>query len=181
MLIHSCCGPCSSSVLERLIEDYDVDLIYYNPNIHPKEEYEKRKSEQIRLLSEAYPNVKFIDCDYDDKVFFDAVKGYEHDKEGGNRCAICFDIRLNYVARKAKDMGYDIFATTLSVSPYKNAKLINEIGKQKEKEFGIEYLESDFKKKNGYARSIDLSKKYNLYRQHYCGCKFSFQQAIKKD
>lgn len=173
MLLHSCCGPCSSAVLERLINDYDVTIIYYNPNIYPAEEYEKRKAEQIRLIKLAYPNVKMIDCDYNQSDYFNYVCGLENEKEGGARCTKCFELRLGYTAKKAKELGFDCFTTTLSVSPYKNSKLLNEIGKRLENEIGIKYIEADFKKKNGYLRSIELSKKYNLYRQHYCGCKFS--------
>lgn len=173
MLLHSCCGPCSSSVLERLICDYDVTVVYYNPNIYPQEEYEKRKAEQIKLLNLAYPNVKFLDCDYNQKEYFDFVCGLENEKEGGARCTKCFELRLSFTAKKAKELDFDCFTTTLSVSPYKNSKLLNEIGNKLSSQIGIEYIEADFKKKNGYLRSIELSKKYNIYRQHYCGCKFS--------
>lgn len=178
MLLHSCCGPCSSAVLERLVNDYDVTVLYYNPNIHPEAEYQKRKSEQIRLIKEAYPQVKFLDCDYDAQEFFCCVKGLEKEKENGARCPKCFRLRMEYTAKRAKELGFDIFTTTLSVSPYKNSKILNSIGFALQNEIGIDYLESDFKKKNGYLRSIELSKKYNLYRQHYCGCKFSYQQMI---
>ena len=177
LLLHSCCGPCSSSVLERLLKEYEIDLIYYNPNIQPREEYEKRKAEQIRLINEAYSNVKVIDCDYDTEKFCELIKGYEKEKEGGARCSICFRMRLEYVARVAKEKGYDIFATTLSVSPHKNAKLLNEIGEGLSRDIGIEYLVSDFKKQNGYLRSIELAKEYELYRQKYCGCIYSFYEA----
>ena len=179
LLLHSCCAPCSSAVLERLINEgkWDITVLYYNPNIHPKEEYEKRKSEQIRLISSYYPNVKFLDCDYCSNEFFTAVKGYEKEKEGGDRCQICFKLRLSYTAKQAKKHGFDIFGTTLSVSPYKNAKLLNEIGIEIQKEMGVEYLVSDFKKQNGYLRSIQLSKQYDLYRQKYCGCVFSNNQG----
>ena len=174
--MHSCCAPCSSSVLERLVNDFEIGLIYYNPNIHPFEEYVKRKNEQIRLINEKYPKIKIIDCDYDVEVFIDAVRGYERDKEGGERCEICFRLRMEYVAKKAKLLNYDIFATTLSVSPHKNAKLINEIGLELGLKYDIEYLISDFKKQNGYLRSIQISKELGLYRQNYCGCKYSFQE-----
>ena len=181
LLLHSCCAPCSSSVLERLVQNFEIALIYYNPNIHPKAEYEKRKKEQIRLINEKYPNVQIIDADYDVENFIDAVKGYEKEKEGGARCEICFRIRLNYVANKAKELNYDIFTTTLSVSPHKNAKLINEIGVELSRVYGVEYLISDFKKQNGYLRSIQISKEMGLYRQNYCGCKYSYQQSHIKN
>lgn len=173
MLLHSCCGPCSSAVLERLINDYDVTVIYYNPNIYPKQEYLKRKSEQIRLIETAYPTVQLLDCDYDASEFDNLVCGLENEKEGGSRCTKCFELRLGFTAKKGEELNFDCFTTTLSVSPYKNAKLLNEIGKTLSKNVGIEYIEADFKKQNGYLRSIQLSKEYNLYRQHYCGCKYS--------
>ena len=177
MLLHSCCGPCSSAVLERLVGEYDVTVLYYNPNIQPQEEYQKRKAEQLRLIKEAYPQVKVLDCDYDAQSFTDSIKGLEKEKEGGARCTVCFTLRLNECAKRAKQGGFDIFATTLSVSPYKNAELINKIGLEKSSEYDIEYLVSDFKKKNGYLRSLQLAKKYNLYRQNYCGCMYSYYEA----
>lgn len=173
MLLHSCCGPCSSAVLERLVNEYDVTVLYYNPNIYPQKEYEKRKGEQIKLINLAYPNVKMLDCDYNPKEYYDFVKGLEGEKEGGARCVKCFELRLGYTARKCKELGFDCFTTTLSVSPYKNSKILNEIGNKLSNEIGAEYIEADFKKQNGYLRSIELSKKYGLYRQHYCGCEFS--------
>ncbi len=177
MLLHSCCGPCSSAVLERLVNDFDVTVLYYNPNIQPEEEYIKRKNEQLRLIKEVYPQVKVLDCDYLGEDFISKVKGLEKEKEGGARCKVCFTLRLEFCAQKTKENGFDIFATTLSVSPYKNAKLINEIGLELSQKYGINYLVSDFKKKNGYLRSLELAKKYNLYRQNYCGCIYSFYEA----
>lgn len=179
LLLHSCCGPCSSSVLERLVPEYDVTLVYYNPNIYPMQEYEKRKAEQIRLLSQVYPQVKYLDCDYDYLKFLECVKGFECQKEGGSRCEKCFSLRLDYVAKKCAELGFDRFGTTLSVSPYKNAKLLNEIGIALAEKYAVGYLVADFKKQNGYLRSIELSKKYELYRQHYCGCEFSLKQALE--
>lgn len=176
LLLHSCCGPCSSSVLERLIKDYEVTILYYNPNIYPEEEYFKRYKEQLRLLSEAYPQVNLLECNYNQEDYESKVKGFEKEKEGGSRCKICFRLRMEYTAKKAKELNFDIFTTTLSVSPYKNAELLNEIGKELSALYGIEYLESNFKKQNGYLRSIELSKKYNLYRQHYCGCRYSLHE-----
>lgn len=173
LLLHSCCGPCSTAVIERLQDEYDITIFYYNPNIYPEKEYLYRKSEQIRYLSLINSNIKVIDCDYDYEKFLNAVKGFEKEKEGGSRCLKCFYLRLEETAKYAKENNYDIFTTTLSVSPYKNAKLLNEIGNELQQKYDIEYLVSDFKKKDGYLRSIQLSKQYEIYRQHYCGCEFS--------
>ena len=177
MLLHSCCGPCSSAVLERLIPDYEVTVLYYNPNIQPEQEYQKRKAEQLRLIKEAYSQVSVLDCDYDAQTFIECIKGLEKEKEGGARCKVCFTLRLEKCARMAKENGFDIFATTLSVSPYKNAELINQIGQELSNKYDIAYLVSDFKKKNGYLRSLELAKQYNLYRQNYCGCMYSYYEA----
>ena len=176
MLLHTCCAPCSTTTIERLSKNYDLTVLYYNPNIYPEEEYIKRKNEQIRyikILNNRGLDIKMLDCDYIQKEFFDAVKGLEQEPEGGKRCAVCFALRLDFVAKKAKKLGFDIFATSLTISPHKNAKLINEIGNNISKKYGIKYLESDFKKQDGYKRSIELSKEYSIYRQNYCGCKFS--------
>lgn len=176
MLLHSCCGPCSSAVIMTLKDDYDITIFYYNPNIYPKEEYLHRKSEQIKLiekLNSEGENIKFLDCEYDPENYEKYVCGLENEKEGGARCTKCFELRLEKTAKTAKQNGFDIFATTLTVSPHKNAPLINEIGERISKEVEVEYLVSDFKKKDGYKKSIELSKKYDLYRQKYCGCKFS--------
>lgn len=176
MLLHTCCAPCSTAVIERLSNDYELTVLYYNPNIYPTEEYTKRKSEQIRyieILKSKGLTINFIDCDYDQNEFFDCVKGLESEPEGGKRCSVCFALRLDYTAQVAKEKGFDIFTTSLSVSPHKNAQILNEIGLSLSKKYGIEYLVSDFKKKDGYKRSIDLSKENNIYRQNYCGCKFS--------
>ena len=166
LLLHSCCGPCSSSVIERLRDYFDITVIYYNPNIEPKEEYEKRKSEQLRLLNEL--GIKFMDIDYLNKI-----KGYENEPENGLRCPLCFELRLDKTASKAKENNFDFFGTTLTVSPHKNSKIINEIGLKLEERYGVKFLLSDFKKEDGYKRSIELSKKYDLYRQDYCGCLYS--------
>ncbi len=170
LLLHSCCGPCSSYVLEYLSDYFDITLLFYNPNIHPAEEYEKRLLTQKRLLERAkYKNpVTFLAGEYDPQRFFDAVKGLEGCKEGGARCEKCFELRLSKAAEIAKKGRFDYFATTLTVSPHKNAVLINEIGRRYQN-----YLPSDFKKREGYKRSIILSKEYELYRQDYCGCIFS--------
>jgi len=173
MLLHSCCGPCSTSVIETLKEEYDITIFYYNPNIYPENEYLLRKSEQKRYLSLIGSDIQVVDCDYDYNKFLDVVKGFEKEKEGGSRCEKCFYLRLDETAKYAKENNYDIFTTTLSVSPYKNAKLLNQIGLELQEKYHIEYLISDFKKKNGYLRSIQISKQFDIYRQHYCGCEFS--------
>ena len=173
VLLHSCCAPCSSHCLSVLAPLAKVTVLYFNPNIFPAEEYEKRKSEQMRFIKEAYPQVKVCDCDYDHTLFLAAVKGLEGEKEGGARCTECFRLRLTAAAQAAKTLGCDMFATTLTVSPHKNAPLINEIGREIQAREGVEFLPSDFKKKEGYKHSILLSRRYSLYRQNYCGCEFS--------
>ncbi len=173
LLLHSCCGPCSTTVITMLKEYFDITVFYYNPNIEPREEYEKRKSEQIRLIKELGSEfVKFLESDYANEEFRSVTKGLEEEKEGGARCSVCFKLRLEKTALKAKELDYEYFGTTLTVSPYKNSYIINEIGAMLEKNFGVKYLYSDFKKNDGYKKSIELSKKYNLYRQNYCGCLF---------
>lgn len=176
ILLHTCCAPCSTTVIERLADEYDITIVYYNPNIYPQEEYIKRKNEQIRyiqILNSNGKDIKYIDCDYNQQSFFDAVVGLEDQPEGGQRCSVCFALRLDFVAKMAKENGFDIFATSLTVSPHKNAQVINQIGQSLANKYEIEYLTSDFKKKDGYKRSIILSKENNIYRQNYCGCKFS--------
>lgn len=172
LLLHSCCAPCSSYVIEYLQKYFNITILYYNPNIYPKEEYEKRKNEQIRLINN-FDNINFLDCDYDNDIYNKKIIGLENEPERGKRCNICFKLRLEKTALIAKKMNFEYFGTTLTVSPYKNAGLINEIGITLEKEYNIKWLYSDFKKQNGYKRSIELSKKYNLYRQDYCGCIYS--------
>ncbi len=175
LLIHSCCAPCSSYVLEYLSEYFAITVLYYNPNIFPAEEYEYRISEQKRLIeSMNFKNpVKFISTDYTPDDFYSVVRGMENEPEGGIRCTECFKVRLSYVANIAKTNHFDYFTTTLSISPLKNSALLNELGCKIGEEYGIKYLESDFKKKNGYRRSVELSKEYELYRQDYCGCVYS--------
>lgn len=174
MLLHSCCGPCSTSVIDRLKDDYDLTIFYYNPNVYPQEEYIKRLSEQKKYISLTNPQIKVIDGEYDDaQIFLDSFKGFEEVKEGGSRCKICINLRLKKTAEYASKNGFDIFASTLSVSPHKNAQMINELGLELSKQNNIEYLVSDFKKQDGYLNSIKLSKQYDLYRQKYCGCKYS--------
>lgn len=175
LLIHSCCAPCSSYVLEYLSDYFDITVLYYNPNIFPKEEYEYRISEQKKLIEKLpvkHP-ISFIGTEYTPSDFHDNIKGLEKEPEGGKRCEECFKIRLSYTARLAKEKKFDYFVTTLSISPLKNSKLLNTIGKEIEEEYGVKYLLSDFKKKNGYKRSVELSKIYELYRQDYCGCVYS--------
>lgn len=173
LLLHSCCAPCSTAVIERLKDDFDITIFYYNPNIQPREEYEKRLSEQKRLLG--ILKIPFIEGEYEEIAFEKISCGLENVKEGGARCYKCFEMRLGKTFEVAKEKGFDMFATTLSVSPMKNAKWINEIGQRLETD-NLLFLESDFKKKDGYKRSIELSKQFNLYRQHYCGCLFSLQK-----
>lgn len=176
LLLHSCCAPCSSSVLTRIKEFFDVTVVYYNPNIYPKEEYIKRKEEQIKILN--ILNIKFLDCDYNENEFLCGVKGLENEKEGGARCNKCFLIRLEKTARLALENNFEYFGTTLTVSPHKNAQIINTIGENLQNKLNIKYLFSDFKKENGYLNSINLSKEYNLYRQNYCGCRYSKGDAL---
>lgn len=171
VLLHSCCGPCSTACIERLREYADITVIYYNPNIEPKEEYEHRKSEQMRLLSEI--DVPYIDADYNNDVFRRITFPLKDEREGGKRCSVCFGIRLKYTARKAKENNFDYFATTLTVSPHKNSQVINKIGIKVGEVMGVNYLPADFKKKEGYKRSIELAKEFDLYRQDYCGCLYS--------
>ena len=172
LLLHSCCAPCSSHCLSELAPQIGVTVLYYNPNLDCAEEYEKRKREQIRFLRET-GLADFLDCDYAPEDYISAVRGLEGEKEGGARCAVCFRLRLERTAREAKARGFDYFATTLTVSPLKNAKLINEIGFAVAEEVGVPYLPSDFKKRGGYLHSVRLSEEYGLYRQDYCGCAFS--------
>ena len=175
LLLHSCCGPCSSYVITYLTKFFDITILYYNPNIFPYNEYLKRKEEQIRLIKEmkTVNKVDIIDCDYDNDLYENSIKGLENEPERGSRCSICFRLRLEKTAGIADELKYDYFGTTLTVSPYKNSTLINEIGLDLENKYNINFLISDFKKKEGYKRSIELSKKFNLYRQDFCGCKYS--------
>lgn len=182
LLLHSCCAPCSSYVLEYLSDYFSITVLYYNPNITNDDEYNYRFKEEKRLISQMktrYP-VNILDADYNPECFIESVKDLKDEPEGGKRCAVCFKMRLLYTAKVAKENGFDYFATTLTISPLKNAKLINEIGKEAETQTGIKYLCSDFKKKNGYKRSIELSKEYSLYRQNYCGCVYSKIESEKR-
>lgn len=178
LLLHSCCGPCSSYVLEYLTQYFDITVFYYNPCIAPSEEYEHRKAVQKSLISKMNKegrNISFMECDYDHDSFLELTKGLEGEKEGSERCHKCYEQRLVATAKAAKSMGADYFTTTLTVSPYKNARILNELGLEISRNYGVSYLVSDFKKREGYKRSIELSKVYNLYRQDYCGCEFSMR------
>ena len=175
LLLHACCAPCSSYVLEYLSSYFKITIFFYNPNISPAAEYEKRVEELHRLVSElpaVYP-IKIIDGLYEPEKFYEMARGLEMITEGGARCFACYRLRLEETARIARDHGFDYFTTTLSISPMKNAAKLNEIGERLTKEYGVAYLFSDFKKKNGYKRSVELSHEYGMYRQDYCGCIFS--------
>jgi len=173
LLLHSCCGPCSSAVLERLTDHFRVTVLYYNPNIEPEEEYFHRLSEQKRLLSLLPGDLPLLPCDYDHESFAAFAPALAVAPEGGERCLACFALRLNRTAELAKQHGFEYFTTTLSVSPHKNADNVNRIGAEAGERHGVRYLFADFKKKNGYLRSLQLSKEYGLYRQDYCGCLYS--------
>lgn len=175
LLLHACCAPCSSYCLEYLSQYFNITVFYFNPNISLKEEYEYRFNEEKRLISsiDFINPVKIIEGKYNPKDFFNAVKGLENEPEGGKRCLECFKLRLDASAKKAKELGADYFTTTLTISPLKNADALNEIGAECAEKYGVNWLYSDFKKKEGYKRSIVLSQKYSLYRQNYCGCVFS--------
>lgn len=178
LLLHSCCAPCSSYCLAVLSQYFNVTVFYYNPNIYPPEEYEMRVKEQQRFINE-YPmtnDVRFVEGSYDTERFYNMAKGLEKVPEGGERCFKCYELRLRESAKYALDNGFDFFTTTLSISPLKNAQKLNEIGKQLEEEFGVKYLYSDFKKKEGYKKSTEISNEYGMYRQYYCGCVYSKKQ-----
>ncbi len=182
LLLHACCGPCSSYCMEYLEKYFDLTVFFYNPNIDDNIEYRHRVEEAKRLIEEMnFENeVKFIEGDYDPNIFYSRIKGYENEKEGGKRCDICFELRLHEAAKAAADYGFDYFTTSLTISPMKNANKLCEIGEEVAKEYNVRYLPSDFKKKNGYKRSVDLSKEHNLYRQDYCGCSFSKRESIER-
>ncbi|MCI5892063.1 MAG: epoxyqueuosine reductase QueH [Clostridiales bacterium] len=175
LLLHSCCAPCSSYVLQYLTNYFDITVLYYNPNITDRNEYEKRKSEQIRLIGEMphINDINIIDTEHEPEKFYDIAKGLENCPECGERCLKCYKLRLEKTAQTAKENNFDYFCTTLTISPLKSSKAINQIGIELAKQYGVEFLPSDFKKKEGFKTSIELSKKYGLYRQNYCGCEFS--------
>ena len=182
LLLHACCAPCSSYVLEYLTGYFDISILYYNPNISPYSEYEKRICELKRLIKEMPLSCKtdFINVRYDPERFLDLAKGMEDLPEGGERCFKCYRLRMEEAAKMALEKGFDYFTTTLSISPHKNAEKINEIGQELEQKYGVKYLYADFKKKDGYKRSIQLSHEYGLYRQSYCGCIYSKAIAEKQ-
>ena len=182
LLLHSCCAPCSSYVLEYLSQYFRITVFYYNPNIYPESEYSKRIVEQQRLIDEMSVKnpISFAAGPYESARFYETVRGMEREKEGGERCMRCYELRLREAAVLARDGNYDYFTTTLSISPLKKAEKLNEIGVRLEKEYGVRYLPSDFKKKNGYKRSIELSAEHRLYRQDYCGCVFSYEEARQR-
>ncbi len=173
LLLHSCCGPCSSAVIERLREHFRLTVLYYNPNIEPEEEYLHRRAEQQRLLALLGDDTGWLPCEYGHEAFEAFAPGLAEEPEGGKRCLACFALRLNATAEAARDHGFEYFTTTLSVSPHKNAEKVNRAGEEAARRFGVRYLYADFKKKNGYLRSLQLSAEYGLYRQDYCGCLYS--------
>ncbi len=182
LLLHVCCAPCSSAVLEYLSQYFAITLLYYNPNISPREEYDKREAELKRLVSEmelVHP-VDLLPCDYDGQAFVEAARGLEGEPEGGARCEACFRLRLEYAAQEAARLHFDYYTTTLTISPMKNAPLLNQLGEETGEKYGVAHLPSDFKKKNGYKRSVELSKEFGLYRQDYCGCAFSKAQRERE-
>ena len=172
LLLHSCCAPCSSYCLTQVAPIFRTTVFYFNPNLDSEAEYLHRKNEQIRLLKETGA-ADLLDCDYEKEAFDAIAKGYESEPEGGARCKRCYLLRLERTAQEAKKRGYDFFGTTLTVSPLKDSEALNAIGFALEEKYGVRYLPSDFKKRNGYLHSIELSKKYDLYRQNYCGCEYS--------
>lgn len=182
LLLHSCCAPCSSYVLEYLSQYFSITVFYYNPNIYPPEEYALRAAEQasfIEKLPVVHP-ISFIEGAYDTKRFYEIAKGLENEPECGERCMKCYELRLMEAGKLAKEKAYDYFTTTLSISPLKNADKLNEIGGKIGEQLGVNYLYSDFKKKNGYLRSAQLSKEYGMYRQNYCGCVYSYQEMLQR-
>ncbi len=182
LLLHCCCAPCSSATLERLEKEYDVDIYYYNPNIEPLAEFEKRAGEERRFIRESRPDgsVEVIVAPYDHEAFEEIARGREEMPERGERCYLCYELRMRRTAEYAREHGYSCFTTSLSISPYKSSRWINEIGQRLEKETGVPFVWSDFKKQNGYHRSIELSAEYHLYRQDWCGCVYSKQERERK-
>lgn len=178
LLLHACCGVCSSYVLEYLSKYFEITVLYYNPNIYPRVEYDKRLLNQKKIIDEMVPQVKLKTVTYDENEFLDYVDGLEDEPEGGVRCTKCFILRMEKTAIIAKEENYDYFCTTLSVSPYKDSQRLNKIGKYLEEKYGVKYLYSDFKKKNGYKRSNELAREYDIYRQDYCGCRYSIRETL---
>ena len=182
LLLHVCCAPCSRYVLEYLNQYFDITVFFYNPNIDSDTEYRYRANEEIRLIEEMglSDTVAYTEGEYSPDDFYSAVRGHEELPEGGARCVKCFELRLEESAKRAQSGGFDYFTTTLSISPLKNSALLNAIGKKMSEKYGVSYLYSDFKKKNGYKRSVELYHEHNLYRQNYCGCSFSKKQAKRE-
>lgn len=182
LLLHACCAPCSSAVLERLSRYFRISILYYNPNISPEEEYQKRRAELARLVASLPTGnpITLLPCGYDGAAFAEVAKGLENAPEGGARCMRCFRLRLRRAAEEAKRLGFDYFTTTLSISPLKNARALNEIGEAVGEELGVRHLPADFKKKDGYKRSLELSREYGLYRQDYCGCVYSQEERRRQ-
>ncbi len=176
LLLHACCGVCSSAVLERLYPYFDITILYYNPNIYPEDEYIKRLNTQKEIIKKMNLDVKLLPIDYKSEEFNKIARGLEKEKEGGLRCTKCYYLRLEKTAELAAKYHFDYFCTTLSVSPYKDAQKLNKIGEKLETKYKVKYLYSDFKKKDGFKRSYELAKKYNLYRQEYCGCMYSLNE-----
>ena len=179
LLLHACCGVCASSVLERLYPYFEITVLYYNPNIYPQEEYIKRFENLEQIALKMKLKIKILEIGYESKEFRAISKGLEKEKEGGERCLKCYKLRLERAAKMARDYNYDYFCTTLSVSPYKDSEKLNQIGTELSQKYNVKYLYSDFKKKEGYKRSNELAKEYNLYRQDYCGCKYSLNEALE--
>lgn len=175
LLLHVCCGPCSSGVLEMLTNYFDITLYYYNPNIYPTEEYFKREQEIYKVIRGLNLKLPVVVEEYQPNEFYDIVKGHEQDEEGGYRCKLCYRLRMEQSAKYAKEHHFDLFTTTLSISPYKHSETLNEIGYELASIYGIEYLYSDFKKNNGYLRSCQITRELGIYRQDYCGCVFSLR------
>lgn len=179
ILLHSCCGPCSTAVVERLRGRFDITIFFYNPNITDRSEYEKRRRTQLDFIKkynnriDSRDRIAYLEGAYEPELFYSAVKGLEQEPEGGRRCSPCYQLRLEKTAETASMSGFDTFGTTLSVSPYKNFELIYKLGMQLGMRYGLTFLGEDFKKQGGYQRSIELSKEYHLYRQHFCGCSYS--------
>lgn len=173
MLLHTCCAPCAIYVVQELAKEYDLALYYYNPNIHPADEYQKRLDEIIKWSKKR--DIKLIEAEYNVEDWFKEIKGLEEESEGGSRCFVCYEMRMRETAQYAKDNGYDIFSTTMSISPHKKADKLNEIGNKLKEEIGVDYLEADWKKNDGFKIACKLSKEEKFYRQDYCGCTFSIR------
>ena len=180
LLLHTCCGPCSPYVFGVLGEIFDLTVYFFNPNIHPQKEYDKRLSEQIRLVKEMGLDYDVVTDEYNANPFYKKVEGMEALGEGSERCTSCFGLRLEQTAKKAREAGFDYFSTSLTVSPRKPSQLLNQLGIALEEKVGVKFLRSDFKKNNGYAKSVELTKKYKLYRQCYCGCVFSLGETTER-